>query len=151
MKASIKHANITPPSLLTLFPIAELTNQALDGAFVADRWPTRHLKGPRSYSQLNCRAGQSVTRCSLVPISGGHPIMRVFPVWVVSIPPLVHKTVSKVCKDSRETKKRRKKRQKRVLFFCFAATAAYFPVHMFGLRFGGIFWMKIAYVLLNRA
>ncbi len=37
MKASIKHANITPPSLLKLFPTAELTNQSLDAVFVAER------------------------------------------------------------------------------------------------------------------
>ncbi len=151
MKASIKHANITPPSILTLFPTSELTNQSLDTALVADWLPTGHLKEPRGYSQLHCRADQPVTRCRLVPISEGHPIMRVFPVWVITISPLVHKTVSGVCKDSRETKKRKKKRQKQVLFFCFAAAAAFFPVHMFRLRFGDIFRMKIAYVLLDRA
>ena len=84
MKASIKHANITPPSLLRLFPTAELTNQSLDAAFVAERWPTRGSMGPRGYSQLHCRADQPVTRCSLVAISGGHPMMRVSPAWVVT-------------------------------------------------------------------
>ena len=84
MKASLKHANISPPSLLRLFPTVELTNQSLDAAFIAERWPTRLSMGPRGYSQLHCRADQPVALCSLVAIIGGYPMMRVSPAWVVT-------------------------------------------------------------------
>ncbi len=84
IKASIKHANITTPSLLRLFSTAKLTNQSLDAAFVVEQWPTRSSMGPRGYSQINFLTDQPVNRCSLVAIIGGHPKIKVSPAWVVT-------------------------------------------------------------------
>ena len=83
MKTSIKHATMTP-SLLRLFPTAELTDRSLDAAFAAERWPTTRSMEPRGYLQLHCRADQPVAWCSLVAISGSHPMMRISPAWVVT-------------------------------------------------------------------
>ena len=117
MKASIKHANITPPSLLRLFLTVELTKQSLDAAFVAERWPTRGSMEPKNYSQLHCRADQPVTWCSIVAINGSDLIMRVSSAWVVTIPPFVHMTVSGIWADSSETRERKKKDKNSTYFF----------------------------------
>ena len=48
-------------------------------------WPTKCSMQPRSYSQLRCRADQPIARCGLAGTSGGHPIMKLFPAWIVMI------------------------------------------------------------------
>ena len=117
MKASVKQANITPLSLLRSFATLELTNKLLDAAFVAKRWPTKDLMGPRGYSKHHCQADQPVTRCILVAISGGHLMMKVSPAWVVTILLLVHMTVSRVCKGNSETRERKKNTKNATYFF----------------------------------
>lgn len=84
MEASIKHANMTPLSLMGLFLIAKLNNKLLDATFVAERWQTRRSMESRDYSQLLYRVDQLVTQCSLGVISGGHPMMKVFQIWDVT-------------------------------------------------------------------